>query len=166
MITTKLQTGTSCWSSFLSEKQRQTRKRQTHTHRFKDRISMIQQKWNDWDKLEQRWSKTQKRQLEEGFQAAKWRRSARTEWEPTACRRSSSRRERGAACLGWDSKTWCVLGSRMRGPAGTGHGGVLMVGGLEGEGARKGNGVRGHRLPSPPCFCLCISAFCLDKACW
>jgi len=46
-----------------SEKQRQKRKRQEHTHRFKDRIPVIQQKWNDWDKLEQRWSKTQKRQL-------------------------------------------------------------------------------------------------------
>jgi len=45
------------------------------------------------------------------------------------------------------------LGHEMRGPAGTGRGGVSMVGGREGEGrgARKGNG-RGHRLPSPPCF--------------
>jgi len=42
----------------------------------------------------------------------------------------------------------------MRGPAGTGRGGVSMAGGREGQGARKGNGVRGHRLPSPPCFCL------------
>jgi len=72
--------------------------------------------WNDWDKLEQRWSKTQKRQLEEGLQAATWRRSARADWEPMACHRSSSRRERGAACLGWDSKTWCVLGSWNEGP--------------------------------------------------
>ena len=38
----------------------------------------------------------------------------------------------------------------MRGPAGTGCGGVSMAGGREGQGARKGNGVRGHRLPSPP----------------
>ena len=36
----------------------------------------------------------------------------------------------------------------MRGPAGTGRGGVSR----EGQGARKGNRVRGHRLPSPPCF--------------
>jgi len=77
----------------------------------------MQQEWNDWDKLEQRWSKTQKRQLEEGLQAARWRRSARAEWEPTACRRSSSRGERGAACSGWDSRTWCVLGSRNEGPS-------------------------------------------------
>jgi len=27
-----------------------------------------------------------------------------------------------------------------------------MAGGREGQGARKGNGVRGHRLPSLPCF--------------
>ena len=44
------------------------------------------------------------------------------------------------------------LGHKMRGPAGTGRGGVSMVWGLEGQGARKGNGVRGHRLPSLPCF--------------
>jgi len=44
------------------------------------------------------------------------------------------------------------LGHEMRGPAGTGHGGVSMVGGREGEGARKGNGVRGHRLQSPSCY--------------
>ena len=44
------------------------------------------------------------------------------------------------------------LGHEMRGPAGTGHGGVSMAGGREGQGARKGNGVRGHCLPSPPCF--------------
>jgi len=44
------------------------------------------------------------------------------------------------------------LGHEMRGPAGTGSGGVSMAGGREGQGARKGNGVRGHRLPSPPCF--------------
>jgi len=44
------------------------------------------------------------------------------------------------------------LGHEMRGPPGTGRGGVSMAGGREGQGARKGNGVRGHRLPSPPCF--------------
>ena len=44
------------------------------------------------------------------------------------------------------------LGHEMRGPAGTGRGGVSMAGGREGQGARKGNGVSGHRLPSPPCF--------------
>ena len=42
------------------------------------------------------------------------------------------------------------LGHEMRGPAGTGCCGVWMAGGREGQGARKGNGVRGHRLPSPP----------------
>jgi len=44
------------------------------------------------------------------------------------------------------------LGHEMKGPAGTGRGGVSMAGGRAGQGARKGNGVRGHRLPSPPCF--------------
>jgi len=44
------------------------------------------------------------------------------------------------------------LGHEMRGSAGTGRGGVSMARGREGQGARKGNGVRGHRLPSPPCF--------------
>jgi len=40
----------------------------------------------------------------------------------------------------------------MRGPAGTGRGGVSMAGERKGQGARKGTGVRGHRSPSPPCF--------------
>ena len=44
------------------------------------------------------------------------------------------------------------LGHEMNGAAGTGRGGVSMAGGREGQGAREGNGVMGHRLPSPPCF--------------
>jgi len=40
----------------------------------------------------------------------------------------------------------------MRGPTVMERGGVSMAGGREGQGARKGNGVRGHRLPSPSCF--------------
>ena len=44
------------------------------------------------------------------------------------------------------------LGHKMRDLTGTGRGGVSMAGGREDKGARKGNGVRGHRLPSPPCF--------------
>jgi len=36
--------------------------------------------------------------------------------------------------------------------SGTGRVGVSMAGGREGQSARMGNGVRGHRLPSPPCF--------------
>jgi len=44
------------------------------------------------------------------------------------------------------------LGHEMRGPAGTGRGGISMggPGGREGQGAKKRNGVRGHCLPSPP----------------
>ena len=34
------------------------------------------------------------------------------------------------------------LGHEMRGPAGTGRGGVSMVGGREGQSARKRNGVK------------------------
>ena len=45
-----------------------------------------------------------------------------------------------------------VLGHKMRGPARTWRGGISMAGGWEGQGARKGNGVRGHRLPSSPCL--------------
>jgi len=44
------------------------------------------------------------------------------------------------------------LGHEMRGPAGTGRGGVSIAGGWKVQGARKGNGVRGHRLPSLPYF--------------
>jgi len=44
------------------------------------------------------------------------------------------------------------LGHEMRGRAGTGCGGVSMSGGREDQSARKENGVRGHRLPSPPCL--------------
>jgi len=72
-----------------------------------------------------------------------------TEWEPTACSRSSSRRERGEARSGWNSRTSGVLWSKMRGPAETGRGVVSMADGRQGQGAGKGNGVRGYRLPSP-----------------
>jgi len=44
------------------------------------------------------------------------------------------------------------LGHEMRGPVGTERGGVSMAWGREGQSARKGNGVRGHRLPSSPYF--------------
>ena len=37
------------------------------------------------------------------------------------------------------------LGHEMRGPAGTGRGGVSMAGGREGQSARKGNGVKRFR---------------------
>jgi len=37
------------------------------------------------------------------------------------------------------------LGHEMRGPAGTERGGVSMAGGREGQGARKGNGVKRFR---------------------
>ena len=62
-----------------------------------------------------------------------------------------------------------LLGHEMRGPAGTGTGcgGVSIASGWQGQGAKKGEGVRSSRLPSPPCsflrIYLCISAFCLDE---
>ena len=40
----------------------------------------------------------------------------------------------------------------MKGPAGTGRGGVSMAERQEGQDAREGTGVRGHRLPSPLVF--------------
>jgi len=58
------------------------------------------------------------------------------------------------------------LGHEMRGRAGTGRNGVSIAGGWESQGARKGNGVRGHRLSSPPVLfriCLCLRVFCLDE---
>ena len=69
-----------------------------------------------------------------------------------ACHCSSSRRERGAVCSGGIREHDAFLGHEMRGIAGTGRGGVSMAGGRDGQCARKGNGVRGHRLPSPPWF--------------
>ena len=55
---------------------------------------------------------------------------------------------RGLLGVGHDA----FLGHEMRGPAGTWRGGVSMARGRKGQGARKENGIRGHRLPSPPCF--------------
>jgi len=62
------------------------------------------------------------------------------------------------------------LGHEMRGPAGTGRGGVSMAGGREGKGARKRNG-EGPSLVSLRHvlfrICLCISASRLnEKGCW
>jgi len=38
------------------------------------------------------------------------------QWETMAWHRASLRRERGAVWSGWDSRTWCVLGSWNEGP--------------------------------------------------
>jgi len=76
-------------------------------------------------------------------------------------RRSESRQRVVAHRRGWREARLARGGIRehgaflvheMKGPAGTGRGDVSMAGGREGQGARKGNGVRGHRLPSLPCF--------------
>jgi len=63
------------------------------------------------------------------------------EWEPTACRLSSSRQKRGAACSGWDREHGAFLGHEIRGPAGTRRGGVSMAGGRQGQDALRGRGV-------------------------
>jgi len=59
------------------------------------------------------------------------------------------------------------LGHELKGPAGTGSGGVSMAGGWQDQSAGKGDGVRDHRSSSQPFFCLrmyfCILSFCLDK---
>ena len=47
---------------------------------------------------------------------------------------------RGSLGVGFENMM--RLGHEMRGPAGTGRGGVSMAGGREGQGARKGNGVK------------------------
>ena len=57
------------------------------------------------------------------------------------------------------------LGHDMRGPAGTERVGVLMAGGREGQGARKGNGVRGHRLPSPQFLLRIICCSATSQCC-
>ena len=75
--------------------------------------------------------------------------STRAEWRVIAHRRGG--REARLA-RGGIREHDAFLSHEMRGPAGTGCGGVLMAGEWEGQGARKGNGVRGHRLPSLPCF--------------
>jgi len=75
--------------------------------------------------------------------------STRAEWRVIAHRRGG--REARLA-RGGIREHDAFLGYEMRGPAGTGRGGVSMAGGREGQGARKGDGVRGHCLPSMPCF--------------
>jgi len=70
-------------------------------------------------------------------------------WRVIAHRRS--RREARLARDGTREHD-ALLGNEMRSPTGTRRGGVSMAGGREGQGARKGNRVKGHRLPSPPCF--------------
>ena len=48
---------------------------------------------------------------------------------------------RGSLGVGFENMIR-FLGHEMRGPAGTGRGGVSMAGGREGQGTRKGNGVK------------------------
>jgi len=76
-------------------------------------------------------------------------RRSESQWRVIAHRRGG--RE---AWLAWGGirEHDAFLGHEMRSPAGTGRCGVSMAGGRKGQAARNGNGVRGHRLPSPPCF--------------
>jgi len=92
-------------------------------------------------------------------------------WSESRWRGSTHRRGGREARLarGGIRERDAFLDHEMRGPAGTRCGGVSMAGGREGQGARKGNGVWGHRLPSPPWFVqnLLKQIFCLSaKCCW
>ena len=90
--------------------------------------------------MEQRWFKTQKRQLEEGLQTARW----------SAVQGPSERRWRGIAhCRGGRKARLAqggiqehdaFLGHEMRGPAGTGRGGVWMGGGGKAKAQGRGMG--------------------------
>jgi len=77
-------------------------------------------------------------------------------WSEGRWRGIAHRRSGREAWLAWGGirEHDAFLGHERRGPAGAGRGGVspTMAGGREGQGARKRNGARGHRLPSPPCF--------------
>jgi len=72
-------------------------------------------------------------------------------WRVIAHRRGG-REARLAAAWGRIREHDAFLDHEMRCPAGTERGGISMAGGREGQSARKGNGVRGHCMPSPPCF--------------
>ena len=52
---------------------------------------------------------------------------------------------RGLIGVGFENMMCSWVMTRMRGPAWTGHGGVSMAGGREGQSARKGNGVKRFR---------------------
>jgi len=59
-------------------------------------------------------------------------------------------KRRGSLGVGFENMRHS-LGHEMMGLAGPGRGGTSMAGGRQGQGARKAEGVRGRRLPSPPC---------------
>ena len=69
---------------------------------------------------------------------------------------------RGGSARGGIREHDAFPGHEMRGPAGIGRVGVWMGGGREGQGARKGDGVRGHRLPSPQWFVWNLLSFRLS----
>jgi len=58
--------------------------------------------------------------------------------------------EERRGCLGRIREQEEFSGHEMRGPVGTGRGGVSMAGGRQGQGVGKGQRVRDRRLPSPP----------------
>ena len=100
---------------------------------------MIQQKRIDLDKLEQRWSKTQKRQLEEGLQAANGGTvQGRSEKRCRGIDRHGGREARLAR--GGIREHDAFLGHEMRGPAGTERGGVSMAGGGKAKAQGRGMG--------------------------
>ena len=84
---------------------------------------------------------------------------------------SLPRRERGAACSGWDSRSWCVLGSLNEGPS-RDWAWWRLDGWKAGRPRRKeGELDEGPSFAISAMFffriCLCILAFFLDeKGCW
>ena len=74
-----------------------------------------------------------------------------SQWRVIAHRRSG---RKARLARGGIREHDAFLGHEMKDPAGTGRGGVSMAGGQKTQGTRKGNGLRGLHLPSPPCFIL------------
>ena len=113
---TKLQTETWSWNLFLSEKQRQEEKVkvfiQVQRSGFRESAKVKRLR-----KIGAEMDPASKKTTRGGVAGCKIEAQARAEWEPTACRRSSSRRERGTARSGWDTRTWCVFGSCYEGPS-------------------------------------------------
>jgi len=152
VITTKLQTGT--WRlKFISVRKAKAEREKVKPHTG----SKIGFPWSSKSKtIETNWSRDGLRLKSDNL-----RRGCRRQDRGAVQGRSESRQRvvdhrRGGReaqlAHGGIREHDAFLGHEMRGPAKTGRDGVSMAGGREGQGAGKGNGGRGHHLPSPPCF--------------
>jgi len=167
MITSKLQTGTESWNSFLSESKGRRGKGITHTQIERsgfsksERLKQIGAEVVQ-DSKETIWGGVAGYKIEA--------RRARVEWEPTACRRSSSQRERDAARSGCDSRTWGVLGSWNEGLSRDWTWWRLDGWGTIRPRRKEGEWGEEPSLAITAIFFfkiyLCISALCLDKKGW